>query len=64
MKRDAQLARTVLTSDDAVDKLRNTITKQMVELMKRDPVDVDYALRSKLQFNHLRHYLGLRCKTM
>ena len=44
VKRDAQLARTVLTSDDAVDKLRNTITKQMVELMKRDPVNVERAL--------------------
>ena len=44
VKRDAQLARTVLTSDDAVDKLRNTITKQMVDLMKRDPVNVERAL--------------------
>jgi phosphate transport system protein len=44
VKRDAQLARTVLASDDAVDKLRNTITKQMVELMKQDPANVERAL--------------------
>jgi phosphate transport system protein len=44
VQRDAQLARTVLTSDDAVDKLRNTITKQMVELMKLDPANVERAL--------------------
>ena len=44
VKRDAQLARTVLTSDDAVDKIRNAITKQMIELMKRDPASVERAL--------------------
>ncbi len=44
VKRDAQLARTVLAADDAVDKLRNTITKQMIELMKRDPTSVERAL--------------------
>ena len=44
VQRDAQLARTVLTSDDAVDKLRNTITRQMVDLMKRDPSNVERAL--------------------
>ena len=44
VQRDANLARTVLTSDDAVDKLRNTITRQMVDLMKRDPSNVERAL--------------------
>jgi phosphate transport system protein len=44
VQRDAQLARTVLTSDDAVDKLRNIITKQMIELMKQDPSTVERAV--------------------
>jgi phosphate transport system protein len=44
VKRDPQLARTVLTSDDAVDKLRNLITRQMIELMKRDPSTVERAV--------------------
>ena len=44
VQRDAKLARTVLTSDDAVDKLRNTLTRQMVDLMKQDPARVERAL--------------------
>jgi phosphate transport system protein len=44
VKRDMQLARTVLTSDDAVDKLRNLITKQMIDLMKRDASTVERAV--------------------
>ncbi len=44
VKRDAQLARTVLAADDAVDKLRNSITRQMIEVMKLDPVMVERAL--------------------
>ena len=44
VQRDAKLARTVLTSDDAVDKLRNTLTRQMVDLMKQDPASVERAL--------------------
>ena len=44
VKRDAQLARTVLTADDAVDKLRNTMTRQMVEIMKTDAALVERAL--------------------
>jgi phosphate transport system protein len=44
VKRDAQLARGVLASDDAVDKMRNSITRQMIELMKKDPATVDRAL--------------------
>jgi phosphate transport system protein len=42
--RDEQLARTVIASDDAVDKLRNSITKQMIETMKRDPITIERAL--------------------
>jgi phosphate transport system protein len=44
VKRDAELARGVLASDDAVDKMRNAITKQMIALMKKDPNTVDRAL--------------------
>jgi phosphate transport system protein len=44
VKRDAQLARGVLKSDDAVDKLRNSITQQMTDLMKKDPSTVDRAV--------------------
>ena len=42
--RDEKLARTVITSDDAVDKLRNSITLQMVDLMKKEPALVERAL--------------------
>jgi phosphate transport system protein len=44
VKRDANMARGVLTSDDAVDKLRNTIARDMIELMKSDPASVERAL--------------------
>jgi phosphate transport system protein len=44
VKRDAELARGVLKSDDTVDRMRNAITKQMIALMKRDPAMVDRAL--------------------
>jgi phosphate transport system protein len=44
VSRDAQLALTVIASDDAVDKLRNSVTLQMVERMKRDPASVERAL--------------------
>ncbi|MDP9169815.1 MAG: phosphate signaling complex protein PhoU [Acidobacteriota bacterium] len=44
VKRDAQMARTVLLSDDGVDRLRNVISKQMVEAMKQDPAYIERAL--------------------
>jgi phosphate transport system protein len=44
VKRDAQLARGILKSDDGVDTLRNKITRQMIELMKKDPNSVEAAL--------------------
>jgi phosphate transport system protein len=44
VKRDAQLARGILKSDDAIDALRNKITRQMIELMKKDPAAVESAL--------------------
>jgi phosphate transport system protein len=42
--RDAEMARGVLLSDDGVDKLRNRIAKQMIELMKAEPAVVERAL--------------------
>lgn len=44
VKRDAQMARTVLLSDDGVDKLRNTISRQMVDAMKQHPDYIERAL--------------------
>jgi phosphate transport system protein len=44
VKRDAQLAREVMSQDDAIDRLRNSITKQMVERMKQDSASIDRAL--------------------
>ena len=44
VQRDEQLARKVLASDDAVDVLRNKITRQMIEMMKSDPALVQRAL--------------------
>ncbi len=35
------LARGILESDDAVDKARNAIQRQMIELMQRDPATVE-----------------------
>ncbi len=37
---DADLARTVLLSDDAVDDLRDTIYEQLLNFMQRDPANV------------------------
>ncbi len=44
VKRDVELARGVLKSDDQVDKLRNGITRQMLDLMKKDPSNVERAV--------------------
>ena len=44
VKRDAELARSVLLSDDAVDDLRDTISKELVGFMERDPSTVSRAL--------------------
>jgi phosphate transport system protein len=44
VKRDAQIARRILSSDDAVDKLRHEIQRQVVALMQRDPSTVPRAL--------------------
>ena len=44
VKRDAELARGVLLSDDAVDDLRDSITRELVGFMERDPSTVSRAL--------------------
>jgi phosphate transport system protein len=42
--RDVGVARGILASDDAVDKLRNEIQHQLVDLMQRDPASIQRAL--------------------
>jgi phosphate uptake regulator len=37
VRRDAQVAQEVLTSDNGVDAMRAAIQRQVVEMMKRDP---------------------------
>lgn len=44
VKRDVQIARGVLTSDDAVDKERHRLQKQLVNLMQRDPSSIQTAV--------------------
>src|ERR1039458_3614169 len=40
VKRDAELARTVLVSDDAVDELRDAVYEELIAHMERDPKTV------------------------
>jgi phosphate transport system protein len=44
VKRDVEVARRVLQSDDAVDKLRNSISHQLVATMQREPASIPHAL--------------------
>ena len=44
VKRDGQLARGVLLSDDAVDDLRDAIYQELVGFMKRDPATISRSL--------------------
>ena len=44
VRRDAELARGVLVSDDAVDDLRDAIYTELVGFMERDPSTVSRAL--------------------
>ncbi|MGH9328674.1 MAG: phosphate signaling complex protein PhoU [Terriglobia bacterium] len=44
VRRDSQLARSVLSSDDAVDDLRNGIYKEMVRFMEENPHCITPAL--------------------
>ncbi len=39
--RDEELARQVLAADDAVDELRDSVTRELVDLMKREPDTVE-----------------------
>ncbi len=44
VKSDAELARLVLISDDDVDRLRDTVYKEQVDAMQRDPAIVTAAI--------------------
>ena len=44
VKRDAQIARSVLEHDDTVDKSRNSIQRQLIDLMQRDPSTITRAI--------------------
>ena len=44
VKRDGQMARGVLLSDDAVDDLRDAIYEELVGFMKRDPTTISRSL--------------------
>ena len=44
VKRDADLARGILKSDDAVDRMRNEITTELIDLMKKDPSTIERAI--------------------
>ncbi len=44
VKRDAQVAHRILSSDDSVDTLRNHIQSQLVAIMQRDASTVPHAL--------------------
>jgi phosphate transport system protein len=44
VKRDVNLARGIMESDDSVDKLRTGIQHQLIDLMQRDPATVPRAL--------------------
>ncbi len=44
VKRDADLARSVLLSDDAVDDLRDAINEELIAFMERDPRSIRQAL--------------------
>lgn len=40
VKRDAKVARGIMDADDAVDKARNRIQHQLIEMMQRDPATI------------------------
>lgn len=44
VKRDAQIARSVLDRDDTVDKSRNSIQRQLIDLMQRDSSTITRAI--------------------
>jgi len=44
IRRDVEVARNVLTSDDKVDNIRNTIQRQLVAIMENDPTTIGRAI--------------------
>jgi phosphate transport system protein len=44
VKRDADIARGILATDDAVDRARNAITQRLINLMEKDPATIGRAL--------------------
>jgi phosphate transport system protein len=40
VRKDAELARSILTSDDVIDQLRDTAYEELIALMERDPTTV------------------------
>ncbi len=44
VRRDAELASSILPADDDVDKLRDGVYKELIEIMRREPTLVDAAV--------------------
>jgi len=40
VRKDTELARTILTSDDVIDQLRDSVYEELISLMERDPTTV------------------------
>ena len=40
LRKDAELARSILTSDDVIDQLRDSVYEELIGLMERDPTTV------------------------
>ncbi len=40
VRKDAELARSILTSDDVIDQLRDSVYEELIGLMERDPTSV------------------------
>jgi phosphate transport system protein len=40
VRKDAELARSILTSDDVIDQLRDSVYEELIALMERDPTTV------------------------
>jgi phosphate transport system protein len=40
VRKDAELARSILTSDDVIDQLRDSVYEELIGLMERDPTAV------------------------
>ena len=53
VKRDAELARTVLLSDDNVDRLRTSVYRELIALMQQDPTIIPQGVDLILISRHL-----------